>query len=266
MASSALLRRWHTAGHKATLNGYGVMMTRPDPFGEEWIKAASALDSSSCCLELGAAFGVVTLASLRAGKQQVVANDLEQGHLDEITRTWEAEAKGSGGRLTTLQGAIPSVLRGWKPPCPLRAVLSANVLHFLTPEEVVETARLLYSVCEKGADLFLTLDSPWTTAYLPFWPLYGGRKLFGTPNPGFHHVTELLRPIIPARLHNIPVYHVMEPPALTALIEQGGWTVKKAEMFCGDQEGNPGGVNMVGSEMTGLHAVKAPPSSGTSAT
>ena len=175
----ACSRRAVHVGHEITSNGYGVMMADHDRFEAAWVTAASQLDLECCALELGAAFGRATLDALVQGCPHVVCNDLDASHLAEVERRFRSS--NAVGSLTTLCGRVPSTLEGWEPPSPLRAVLAANILHFLHPKEAQLTLSRLHDICAEGAELFVSLDAPWTQSFRPLWPLFGWR-----PAPRLH--------------------------------------------------------------------------------
>ena len=251
----ACSRRAVHAGHEITSNGYGVMMADHDRFEAAWVTAASQLDLECCALELGAAFGRATLDALVQGCPHVVCNDLDASHLAEVERRFRSS--NAVGSLTTLCGRVPSTLEGWEPPSPLRAVLAANILHFLHPKEAQLTLSRLHDICAEGAELFVSLDAPWTQSFRPLWPLYYARNIAGDQHPGYTRLVGPLRGMLPDRLRGISVYNPMEPPHLLRMLEASGWSVVESTSFPGNAVDNPAGVsigNLV--EMTGAHAVK----------
>lgn len=255
------------SGNESTLNGFGVMMRNQehDPFVQGWLKACVELPARTAALEVGCAFGAATLLALGRGATcDFIANDLADDHLDEVWRRAEESVSGDAlARLHTIQGRVPDVLldaAAWRQRCPVpvHAVLAANVFHFLSGEEVTATARALHDMCAPGARLFVSVDSPWTRYFQPLWREYKLRKLLRRPNPGQAVIDSSFseNSLVPHRLRAMDTYHVMEPPALTALLEAGGWTVTNARTFSGDAAGNPEGVSLDGREMTGAQAVK----------
>ena len=245
------------------MNGFGVMMARNDPMEEAWVSAASLLDESCCALEIGAAFGRATVEALQRGCPHVVCNDLSSSHLMEVKRR-SASIPAGTGRLTTLMGSAPTVLDGWVPLKPIRAVLAANVIHFLSPDEVSTLFSRLHELCADDAELFVSVDAPWNGGYRPLWPLYAARRFFGDPHPGHTRFPGPLSYVLPERLRAVRTYHPMEPRELARLLEASGWHVVHARHFKADADNNPEGVSISsgqfgsGIEMTGAHAAKHP--------
>lgn len=241
------------------------MMPHNDPMEEAWVSAASLLDDGSCALEIGAAFGRATVDALQRGCPHVVCNDLSSSHLSEVQRRAALMPAGTG-RLTTLLGRVPTVLDGWVPPKPIRAVLAANIIHFLSPDEVTTLFSRLHELCADDAELFVSVDAPWNGGYRPLWPLYAARRLIGDAHPGYTRFPGPLSSILPERMRAVRTYYPMEPRELARLLKASGWHVVCARHFQADDDNNPEGVSISsgqfgsGIEMTGSHAVKSMPS------
>jgi SAM-dependent methyltransferase len=243
-------------GHEVTRNGFGVMMSAPDPFESQWVAAASELSDGSSALEIGCAFGRASLAALGQGCPHVICNDLDAVHLSEVERR-AAMLQMPSSSLSTIVGAVPAALEAWDPPTSIRAILGANVLHFLTPSEVHRTLRRLHVLAAPGAELFVSLDSPWNAGFQSLWPLYNTRKQAGDEHPGFLRIWGPLRRALPCRLKGIPTYHPMEPEQLRRMLEHSGWHVVSARHFSGNHADNPAGVSLEnGMEMSGAHAMR----------
>eukprot|EP00672_Neobodo_designis_P022925 CAMPEP_0174837554 /NCGR_PEP_ID=MMETSP1114-20130205/6824_1 /TAXON_ID=312471 /ORGANISM="Neobodo designis, Strain CCAP 1951/1" /LENGTH=139 /DNA_ID=CAMNT_0016071621 /DNA_START=21 /DNA_END=437 /DNA_ORIENTATION=- len=129
-------------------------------------------------------------------------------------------------------------------------ILAANVIHFLSPTEQREFFTTLHALAAPGASLFVSGDSPWTRAYAPFTKLYTLKRILRHPAPGYHAIPPWARPVLPARLRQIPCYHVMEEWQLIDVLEEAGWNVEQSGFFAGDPN-NPAKVNLDGREMVG---------------
>ena len=93
------------SGFIPTLNNMGYMTSTLDLYSQKFVKLASKCKGT--VVDIGAAYGIATLAALKAGKCQVVANDIEQGHLDHIRKS----AKKDKERLTLKRGSFPDKIQ-----------------------------------------------------------------------------------------------------------------------------------------------------------
>ena len=230
----------------------------------------------------------------------LTANDIEPKHLKKLLSRYEnwniEEAKKQNSKqdnnntknqLRTWPGRIPDIFEQQNrlletPPhqqnqqeevvtslTKFDTILIANVLHFLTPEEIHQTLSFLYKNHSiKGTKIYISLDSPFTNAYKSFLPIYKIKKnILKSENPGFTSRRILKRRFvqkrIPERLKGMDCYHVMEPDTLMRFVKEAGWSLENDNdsgsscfLFPGDDEGNPKGVTLNGKEMVGICAVK----------
>jgi len=73
---------WNRRNMEPTLNGTGFMFKVLDEYAEDFIQYAGQTDGE--VLEIGCAFGITTIAALKAGGH-VTACDLDPGHLQILT-------------------------------------------------------------------------------------------------------------------------------------------------------------------------------------
>src|SRR5437762_10539501 len=88
-------------GFIPTLNKMGYMTSTLDPISADFARRAPSLPAPA--LEIGTAYGVLTMAALDAGAR-VIANDADPTHL-EILR--ERVPESQRARLTLMPGYFP---------------------------------------------------------------------------------------------------------------------------------------------------------------
>jgi len=156
-----------------TLNKQGFATTTLDHFSEMF-----ASFEKGEFLEIGAAFGLTTLAALKGGAS-VTANDIDVRHLKHI----EKEAKEKGLiNLTTSLGAFPDGIKF--PEGYFQKILISRVLHFFTGEEIERAIKVAYNWLRPGGKLFIVCETPFLNNWSSFLPEYEKRKKDGVKYPG----------------------------------------------------------------------------------
>lgn len=140
--------------------------------------AAFAANARAPVLDLGCAFGVATLAALRAGAT-VTANDISAEHL----RAVELEATPDDRtRLTTVLGAFPAELDFAGES--FAAVHASNLLNFLTGREIESGSIKIARWLQRGGRLFVISGTPYANNIKNFIPEYEARRARGDLWPG----------------------------------------------------------------------------------
>ncbi len=164
----------------ATKNNQGFMTTHAkDIFSKQFVdtaKASAATDGK--VLEIGAAYGVATLAALGHGAT-VFCNDLEPYHLAVAAKEHMKLAK---GRLVLVPGAFPSELVFESNF--FDAILISRVLHFFSGEAIVQALAEARAWLKPGGSLFVVNETPFLANWEPFWSEYEARKERGDRWPG----------------------------------------------------------------------------------
>lgn len=159
-----------------TLNRTGYMTTRLDPYSQEFVNYASK--SISPVLDIGAAYGVATLAALENGAA-VYCNDIEIKHLKIV----EELAKQKGfKRLKLVPGSFPRELNFCENK--FEAILIARVLHFFDPETLDLSLKLTYKWLKPNGKLFIVADTPYLRNIAKFIPIYERRLKSDEKWPG----------------------------------------------------------------------------------
>lgn len=163
-------------GFYPTLNRMGGMSPDLDEFSSAF--AAFAATAPGPALDVGAAYGVATIAALEAGGS-VIANDMEPGHLEILgQRVPDALRE----RLVLQAGAFPDGLDFEDGE--LGACLLARMLHFLDGEGIDRGLAKVYRWLAPGGKVFGVAVTPYLAKLQPYRPTYEARVAAGERWPG----------------------------------------------------------------------------------
>lgn len=203
-----------------TLNHHGFMSTRIDAYMEAFLTFAKT--SPAPVVDIGAAYGVATIAALQTGAT-VVAVDVEERHLEILARRVpRADRK----RLRTIRAAFPEELRFERRS--IGAFLLANVVHFLSPERLQFATRRLFEWAIAGGKVFVTAASPYLADFRSFVPEYEARRRAGEAWPGY--LTDVPR-YAPVWKDERASLLLLDPETLSRAFREAGFVVEKAELF-----------------------------------
>jgi SAM-dependent methyltransferase len=198
-------------------------------------------------LDIGAAFGIASLAALDAGAT-VIANDLDPRHLDVILAQAPAEHR---KRLLLIPGRFPRHL------CflgdSLAAVHASNVFHFLTGPQVSQGLASAYHWLAPGGRLFVQASTPWQKPFQDFVPLFTERRRAGAEWPGWIENTAEVsahRKLsqIPPRLHLLDDQTLAHHARKAAFAIEQCWLYRRSDL--------PASLFLDGRECVGLIARK----------
>ncbi len=169
-------------------------------------------------LDLGAAYGVASLAALDTGAQ-VIANDLDTEHLAELALL----AEGKPG-LQLLPGRFPDQLELAEGS--LGAVHASNLLHFLSGEELIAGAQKVVQWLAPGGHLFVHAGTPYQQPFARFVPVYEERVAAGEIWPGY--VKDTLRFSTHKRITHMPrAIHLLDEQVLRRVFEAAGLSIDR---------------------------------------
>ena len=205
---------------RATLNRKGWMLIAPDAVMLEFIthSASQALP----VLDVGATYGVASLAALKAGCQ-VIATDLDPRHLEALEH--DAAAAGLRDSLTTASGRFPEapVLQDGA----VGAVLLSRVLTFMEPASVRATFTAVKRALSIGGKVFGTADTPYLANFAGFREEFQRRLAAGIDWPGWIPDTA---PFIAANKEvTATAVHLFTPEVIRREIELAGLVVERVE-------------------------------------
>jgi len=244
MASTASRKKWRNPIMEPTLNNTGFMFKVLDEYAQDFIRFAG--ETAGPVLEVGCAFGNVTIPALEAGGC-VTASDLEQQHLDILTDNTSPELREN---LTCVQGQLPYLEM---PQQTYDAILCSRVLHFLDGSAIDASVRKMRDWLRPGGKLYLVADTPYGI-WRRLIPIFEAKKARNDRWPGLMIGLENYLPFTPAdrSLDGPPFMNLLDPEILTRICTDAGLEVERAGFIDRDDFGGVG--RMDGRENAGIIA------------
>jgi hypothetical protein len=201
-----------------TLNNKGPCTTYIDEYAKEFIHYAA--QQPAPILELGAAYGFVTIEALKAGAT-VIANDLEPKHLEILYNKTPHECL---NRLTLLPGEFPQDLNLGEHS--IAGCYIAHMLGYLTPPNLQTGFEKLFKWLKNQAKLFIITSTPYKGISRKIIPLYEQRVLDNQEWPGyFTNLKQIVHEKMPDALH------FFDDKVLRRELERVGFIVDKIEYY-----------------------------------
>ena len=225
-----------------TLNNMGFMFEWLDPYAEEFIEHAASLDGE--VLEVGCAFGVVTLRALEKGAR-ICACDMEPRHL-EILQSKVPPAQRS--RLRCVAATLPEADF---PENAFAAIFSSRVLHFMNGDDIEASVSKMFRWVEPCGKVILVADTPYNGIWGGFAPTYEANKKAGEKWPGY---IDDCAAYIPKRSKNVilpPFMNFLDPDIMRRVCEEAGFIVERTSF-----EDRPASEQGTGNDHVGIVAVK----------
>ena len=198
-------------------------------------------------LDIGAAFGIASLAALKTGAT-VIANDLEPGHLSAISHAANPE---DSRRLILIPGRFPRQLKFAE--ASLSAVHASNVFHFLTGPQIEQGFSAIAHWLTPGGKLFVQASAPWQQPFQAFVPVFQSRRESGVDWPGWMENTSQYS--THRKLSQIPAgIHLLDDLTLRRCAEAAGLAVEAAWLY--RRRDLPASLFLDGRECAGLIARK----------
>jgi len=167
-------------GRIATKNRTGFMFTEINGASPAFIDDAEK--STGVVLDIGCAYGVVTLKVLQQSNCKVVAFDLSNEHLN-ILRLSVSED--NIGKLTSLEGRFPDDFRFESNS--LDAIHSAYMFHFLSGVETEKGLTKCHQALKSGGKIYLNTMSVYFNIFKKFLTIYEANSMKGKRWPGEIH-------------------------------------------------------------------------------
>ncbi len=231
-------------GYIQTLNKMGQMTTTLDPYSSDFISFAK--NTTLPVLEIGAAYGVATLPTLKTGAR-VIANDLSQDHLDILKSQVDLESQ---SRLTLLPGSFPDEIN--LEPNSIEGALVCRVLHFFSGPMIEASLEKIFRWLVPGGKLYVVAETPYMKSWESYLPTYERLKKSGHPWPGF---IDRVESVAPSRAHVLPPsVHWLDPDILSRLFKNAGFVIERTEFI--NRTDFPDFLRFDGRESVGIIGIK----------
>lgn len=232
------------SGFIKTLNKMGYMTSTLDPYSREFVRFAPTAPGPA--LDIGAAYGIATLAALFAGAR-VIANDIDSRHLEILEQLCPPEHR---SRLALAMGEFPERLNLSRNS--IGCALICRVLHFFEGDRIELAANTLFQSIAPNGKVFVVAETPYLHDFQPFIPTYEARKRSGSLWPG---LIEDVLALAPTRGKTLPArMNCLDPDVLTRVFTAAGFQIEKTAMF--PRPDYPKNVQLDGRESVGMIAVK----------
>ncbi len=215
-----------------TVNRTGVTIHTLDEISQAFVQYAGHI-APRPVVDIGAGFGVATLAALSAGAT-VISNDIAAEHLEALRLRAPDEDR---ERLTLMPGAFPDAVQ-LADAC-IGAALLSRVLHFFDGPQVLRSIETLSRWLQPGGKAFVICDASLFLKQPPLRAAFEAQLASGQEWPGF---VQGVHQLLPERADQIPdQLHYLDPDLLARVFEQAGFAVERAELFTRDcgEEGPP---------------------------
>src|SRR5271156_2736729 len=139
-----------SSGFVKTLNSMGYMTSKLDWCSQQFVSFSPTVPGPA--LDVGAAYGVATIAALEAGAK-VIANDIDARHLQILMERAPANLRQN---LLLKPGDFPNVDIQ---PSSLGAALVARVFHFFPGEMIELSAHRLFNWLMRSGKVFVVAET-----------------------------------------------------------------------------------------------------------
>lgn len=229
-----------------TLNRMGYMLVKPERFMQFFIDFAAK--SKAPALDIGAAYGVATLAALEKGAQ-VVANDMDVRHLEILQSKVPDHLQ---KQLQIKVGKIPSDLdfsRNY-----FGTILASRVLNFVDPNLLRSSFALIYKWLKPGGRFIYLGATPFMGTFKDFLPQYMKNKEDGCEWPG---LIDNVQKYAPHRSEDLPSFiNLIDEALLKSLMKETGFKILEIHHIPAEVT-HPEDMKLDGREHLGLIACKA---------
>lgn len=205
-----------------TLNNMGMMTTYLDEYTQQFLYFVNK--HKGRVLEVGAAYGAVSLAALKLGVD-VIANDICPAHLHILFENTPEEFR---SQLQLLPGSFPDEVQ--LPPNSLTACYIARTLGYMPIPDMQRGLRNVYEFLKPGGKLFIITATVYTQALKNLIPSYEQRVRNKEEWPGYFtglkdRVTQKYAAYTPERVN------FLDPDTLTRELQNADFIVEKADFF-----------------------------------
>lgn len=165
------------AGRIATKNKTGFMFLDISGASQYFIEEAKTITGT--VMDIGCAYGIVTLEVLKFPKLNVIAFDLSQDHLNILKQSVLDE---TAKKLKTIVGRFPNDFE--VDDNSLDAIHCSYVFHFINGKETEKGLVKLYRALKPGGKLYVNTFSVYCNIFEKFLPVYKKNEKQGIKWPG----------------------------------------------------------------------------------
>jgi SAM-dependent methyltransferase len=166
-----------------TLNKMGYMTTYIDLITRAFINHALISKSS---LEIGAAYGATAKQALSSGVKNLIVNDLDERHLDQLNKELNDQERAN---VVLKPGRFPQDLDF--PSQSIEAILASRIVHILEPKDFIEGIRKIHDWLIPGGKAYIVVDTPFLGILKEFQPIYQKNIQIKARWPGYIEDTSL---------------------------------------------------------------------------
>lgn len=167
-----------------TLNGMGYVFLTPTPFDQAFLEKECV--AGKRILEVGVGFNNIPTLALQKNVAEYVANDISKEHLDLLfAKASKILSPEQLSKLKLVKGRAPEIMRQIEGK--FDAILANKIIHFLSPDEIIEFLSNSKLLLKKGGKIYVTTSSPYSYVYNIRLDEYLEKKSMGQEFPGYFH-------------------------------------------------------------------------------
>eukprot|EP01080_Neovahlkampfia_damariscottae_P005512 gene5512-9329_t len=233
-------------GFISTLNAMGFMR---DQITDEYSKEFLNYSKNKKVLEIGAAYGVLSLECLKNGST-VYANDLDPKHLAVLNKKWKKQKNYNEKSLIMVPGSFPNEFDF--PENSFDAISIIRVLHFFHPNEIHNAMNKLYKWLKPGGKLFVLNETPFLKNTQKLVPVYEERLKTKNEWPSF---AEDISKYVEVYSSNLPKFLLFfTPDLLSRELKKSNFKIEKVSFV--NQKEFPKNMVLDGRESCGGIGIK----------
>jgi SAM-dependent methyltransferase len=214
-----------------TLNNLGYMVMEPDSLSQRFLDYVK--QTKGRFLDVGTAFGQMSLMALEAGASFGVANDIDEKQLKIFQERLPAQYK---DRIAFMPGSFPDKVIWPEYSGDLDAILMARVIHFMTGTQIEQSLKIAYEKLKPGGKVFILVSSPylWQMDRLKTQLDEGKKK--GEKWPGF---TTKMWELCPLMINVVqPTFHMLDFDIMFPAIKESGFFIEYFEELTISKDGS----------------------------
>jgi SAM-dependent methyltransferase len=231
---------------RLTSNETGWCSQIPSRLNKEFIRYAAG--AVGAVLDIGGGIGVASIEALRQGSKEVVLNDVEPKHLQIFGQRAMVEQL---LKFKLALGQFPNEIDFDENT--FSAIHASNILHFLTPAQLLEALHKLARWLTPEGRAFFQVSSPYVGNFRDFIPIYEKRKSERLEWPGLMEDCHVYASA-DTSLHLPKYLHLMTKDDLILILDRAGFKIESAYEY--RRDGLPAALCCDGRENVAVVASK----------